>query len=183
MKFKNMENRPLKILIYGQDGTGKTYTAVKYCRDHQLKPVLIDVEDTCHEDVPVVDIKQNNHLTITKGIVDTIKEIESSTEYDTLILDGVSTLLEELVSSDYGWKAYKARNDNFGQILKALRKTGINIIFIGQEDMRVIVSDEYTSNKIIIKINAMVNKKFYCSRDVHSGSFRVNIEKDRGHKE
>lgn len=177
MRFKKEGKRNKKVLFYGLDGSGKTYSAVKYCETNGLKPVLIDIEDTCFEDVPIVEIDDKNPRLLTKGICDAIKEVGESNEYDTIILDGISTLLEDLVSNAPGMKAYKDRSDSFAQILRTIRQNDVNIIFIGQADMKVIVSEEYSSNKPIIKLNAMVNEKYRCENK--DGKFEVITEKMR----
>ena len=36
-----------------------------------------------------------------------------------------------------------------------------NLIFIGQADMEVIYNEEFQSNKMVIKINSIVNEKYH----------------------
>ena len=33
-----------KILVYGNDGTGKSTFAAEYCKEHGLNPIVIDID-------------------------------------------------------------------------------------------------------------------------------------------
>ena len=98
LKFKSPNTRLKKVLIYGKDGTGKSTFAAQYCKDNNFKPVVIDVEDTNFTGLPIVDMEFSNDRKIYQDLINIIDEIKDS-EFDTIILDGVSSLLELLVPS------------------------------------------------------------------------------------
>jgi adenosyl cobinamide kinase/adenosyl cobinamide phosphate guanylyltransferase len=166
-----------KILVYGNDGTGKSTFAAEYCKEHGLNPIVIDVDDTNYTDCDILDLTLTNDIKTFNAIKEAIQHIGKS-DYDTIILDGVSSLIEMLVSKDPGIKKYEVRNDRFKQILKAIRASGKNIIFIGQADMRVVCNDDYQSNKLIIKVNSIVNEKYHCLIDA-DGKYGYEVEKFR----
>jgi adenosyl cobinamide kinase/adenosyl cobinamide phosphate guanylyltransferase len=166
-----------KILIYGNDGTGKSTFAAEYCKEHGLNPIVIDIDDTNYTDSDILDLTFTNDIKTFNAIKEAIQHIGKS-DYDTIILDGVSSLIEMLVSKDPGIKKYEVRNDRFKQILKAIRASGKNIIFIGQADMKVVCNDDYQSNKLIIKVNSIVNEKYHCFIDA-DGKYGYEVEKFR----
>lgn len=161
LKFKSPNTRLKKVLIYGKDGTGKSTFAAQYCKDNNFKPVVIDVEDTNFTGLPIVDMEFSNDRKIYQDLINIIDEIKDS-EFDTIILDGVSSLLELLVSKAKGLKKYSDRAERFQDVLTHLTKSKKNIIFIGQIDMEVIYGEEYQSSKQVIKINSLVNDKYIC---------------------
>lgn len=167
-----------KILIYGNDGTGKSTFAAEYCKEHGLKPIVIDIDDTNYTDCDIVDLTLTNDVKTFNNVKACIDEIGKSSRYDTIILDGVSSLIEMLVSKDPGIKKYEVRNDRFKQILKAIRASGKNIIFIGQADLRVVCNEDFQSNKLIIKVNSIVNEKYHCFID-DDGKYGYEVEKFR----
>ena len=167
-----------KILIYGNDGTGKSTFAAEYCRQHGLKPIVIDIDDTNYTDCDIVDLTLVSDIKTFNNVKACIEEISRTDKYDTIILDGVSSLIEMLVSKDPGIKKYEVRNDRFKQILKAIRKSGKHIIFIGQADLRVVCNEDFQSNKLIIKVNSIVNEKYHCFID-DDGKYGYEVEKFR----
>ena len=47
LKFKvRGKSDKKKVMIYGNDGTGKSTFAEEYCKQNNLKPIVIDVDDT-----------------------------------------------------------------------------------------------------------------------------------------
>ena len=171
-------NDSKKILIYGYDGTGKSTFASNYCKKHGLKPIVIDIDDTNFTDDDIVDISYGSDLKVFRYVKKVIEEVSTYDKYDTIIIDGVSSLLEILVSRDPGIKKYQVRKERFDQILEALRKSGKHMIFIGQADMKVIVNEESQTNKCIIKLNSMVNEKYNCYID-QGGKYMYNVDKLR----
>ena len=75
-------------------------------------------------------------------------------------------------------KKYSDRAERFGDILRLLQSSGKHLIFIGQADMEVIFTEEYQSNKMVIKINSIVNEKYHCIK-TPKGSFKVETIKYR----
>lgn len=167
-----------KILIYGNDGTGKSAFASEYCKEHGLNPIVIDIDDTNYTDCDIVDLTLVSDIKTFNNVKACIEEISRTDKYDTIILDGVSSLIEMLVSKDPGIKKYEVRNDRFKQILKAIRKSGKHIIFIGQADLRVVCNEDFQSNKLIIKVNSIVNEKYHCFID-DDGKYCYEVEKFR----
>lgn len=172
------ENDKRKIMIYGNDGTGKSTYAEKYCIENNLNPVVVDIDDTNFTKLPIVELQyEENNKKNWFRIKDTFKKICLSDDFDTVIIDGVTSLLEMLVSDANGMKAYKDRADRFNEILLLFERCNKNVIYIGQADMEVIYSGEYQSNKSVIKINSIVNEKYHCYID--NGKYKVETLKFR----
>lgn len=169
-----------KVLIFGEDGTGKSEFATKYCKQHHLKPVCIDIDDTNYSGVDIVDINQSTDITTFKTMNDTIRAIQMS-DYDTIILDGVSSLLELLTSKSKGLSKYSDRAQRFHEILRNLISSRLNLIFIGQIDMTVVYNEEHQSSKPIIKVNSIVNEKYRTKKE--GDKFTVDCLKYRGNSD
>jgi hypothetical protein len=107
-----------------------------------------------------------------------IELITQDDRFDTIIVDGVTSLIEMLVSKANGLKKYSDRSERFTKILRLIQSSGKNIIWIGQADMKVIYNDDHQSNKIVIKINSIVNEKYHCYI-AKNGSYKVETEKIR----
>ncbi len=177
LKLKTRGNELKKVLIYGLDGTGKSTFAEQYCNENNLKPIVIDIDDTNYTNLDIVDIDLENDIKAYQNIKNIIKEIKTS-EYDTIILDGVSALLELLTSKANGMRAYKDRADRWSSILQAMINSNKNLIFIGQADMEVIFNEEFQSPKPIIKVNSIVNEKYLTLKE--GKNFTSRLEKYRG---
>lgn len=171
-----------KILIYGNDGTGKSTFAETYCRNKGLSPVVIDVDDTNYTSLPIVQVDLSSDLNAYRMVKDVVLKIKQSDEFDTIILDGVTSYLEMLVSKANGLKKYSDRAERFNEILRLLQSSGKHLIFIGQADMAVIYTEEHQSNKMVIKINSIVNEKYYCYVD-EKGRFKSRTVKYRSVEE
>jgi len=180
LKLKKRDHEIKRVLIYGLDGSGKSTFGEKYCLEHGLKPIVIDIDDTNYTDMDIVEIDLSNDIKAYQGIKNTVKEITSS-DYDTIVLDGVSALLEILTSKANGMKAYKDRADRWSSILQSLINSKKNLIFIGQADMEVIFNDEYQSPKPIIKVNSIVNEKYKTIKE--GNNFTSKLEKYRGSRD
>ncbi|MBP5421756.1 MAG: AAA family ATPase [Paludibacteraceae bacterium] len=172
------ENDKKRIMIYGNDGTGKSTYAEKYCKEHNLKPVCIDVDDTNYTSVPLVEIDTRSDLTTFNSICQVVDLIAADERFDTIIIDGVTSLIEMLVSKANGLKKYSDRSERFTKILRKIQASGKNVIWIGQADMKVIYTEDHQSNKIVIKINSIVNEKYHCYID-NKGNYEVETEKIR----
>ena len=179
LRFKNRAKEPnlKKVLVYGMDGSGKSTFAEQYCRDNGLNPVCIDIDDTNYTNVPIVEINLTTDLTTYNSIKETIKEITKS-EFDTIILDGVTSLLELLTSKAKGMAAYSDRSKRWNDILRALLISKKNLIFVGQIDMELIFTPDAQSSKAVIKVNSMVNEKYYCYID-DKGQYLQDVKKFR----
>lgn len=170
-------NDKKKVLIYGNDGTGKSTYAEQYCKDNGLAAVCIDIDDTNFTNIPLVEIDTRTDITTFNSICQVIDLISEDDRFDTIIVDGVTSLIEMLVSKANGLKKYSDRSERFTKILRKIQASGKNIIWIGQADMKVIYNDEHQSNKIVIKINSIVNEKYHCL--INKGKYEVETEKIR----
>ena len=170
-------NDKKKVLIYGNDGTGKSTYAETYCKDNGLTAVCIDIDDTNFTNIPLVEIDTRTDITTFNSICQVIDLISEDDRFDTIIVDGVTSLIEMLVSKANGLKKYSDRSERFTKILRKIQASGKNIIWIGQADMKVIYNDEHQSNKIVIKINSIVNEKYHCL--INKGKYEVETEKIR----
>ena len=176
---RTVANTLKKVLIYGYDGTGKSTFAEKYCKDNRLKPVVIDVDDTNFTSLPIVTLRGcNNSIQTTRKMVEIIKDVSNDADFDTIIIDGVSSLFELLVGNGKGLSKYSERSENGMRIFRELNKSELNIIFIGQADMEVIVNEDNAKpNKLILKVNSMVNEKYLCQKI--GNTFNVEVMKKR----
>lgn len=178
LRLKNRSENPRKkILIYGLDGTGKSTYAEKYCNENGLNPIVIDIDDTNYTGLDILDLRFANDMQTYTIVKNTIKEIGKS-DYDTLILDGVSSLLEMLTSKAKGQAKYSDRAMRWNDILFEIENTKKNIIFIGQIDCDMLWTDDYQPSKAIIKLNSLVNEKYCCFID-EKGNYDVEVKKFR----
>lgn len=179
LKFKvRGESDKKKVMIYGNDGTGKSTFAEKYCEEHDLKPICIDVDDTNYTKVPIVEVDLSSDLKAYKFVKNIVNTISQSEEFDTIIFDGVTSYLEMLVSKANGLKKYSDRAERFQDVLRTMLASGKHLIFIGQADMKVIYNEEHQSNKMVIKINSLVNEKYHCYID-EKGRYQTETVKYR----
>jgi len=148
-----------KVLIYGMDGSGKSTFAANYCVEHGLNPVCIDVDDTNFTNVDILDLSFKGDVQTYNSIKDIIDEIEKS-NYDTIILDGVTSLLEMLTSKARGMAAYSDRAKRWNDILHKLNNSKKHLIFVGQIDMEMMFNEDYQPSKAVIHVNSMVNEKY-----------------------
>lgn len=180
LRFKNRQEGPRlkKVLVYGMDGSGKSTFAEQYCNEHGLKPVCIDIDDTNYTNVPIVEVNLTTDLTTYNTVKGVIQEITKTDEFDTIILDGVTSLLELLTSKAKGMAAYSDRSKRWNDILRALLVSGKNIVFVGQIDMELIFTPDAQSSKAVIKVNSMVNEKYYTYID-DKGQYLHTVKKFR----
>lgn len=179
LKLKNRSENPRKkVLIYGLDGTGKSTFAETYCKENGLNPIVIDIDDTNFTGLDILDLRFANDMQTYTIVKNTIKEIGKTPEYDTIILDGVSSLLEMLTSKAKGMAAYSDRSKRWNDILFELENTHKNLIFIGQIDLEMLFNDDYQPSKAVIKVNSLVNEKYKCFID-DKGNYTYEVKKLR----
>ena len=179
LKLKNRSENPRKkVLIYGLDGTGKSTFAETYCKENGLSPIVIDIDDTNFTGLDILDLRFANDMQTYTIVKNTIKEIGKTPEYDTIILDGVSSLLEMLTSKAKGMAAYSDRSKRWNDILFELENTHKNLIFIGQIDLEMLFNDDYQPSKAVIKVNSLVNEKYRCYID-DKGQYLHDVKKFR----
>jgi adenylate kinase family enzyme len=165
-----------KVMIYGIDGSGKSTYAEEYCNEHNLHAIVLDIDDTNWTHQPRVELELKNDLSSYREII-AFTEWVKDTEYDTIILDGVSSLLEHLTSTAKGMACYADRTSRWNSILRNLMNTGKHLIFIGQIDMQV--SEE--SSKAVIRVNSLVNERYRCYtvQEGNNTTFKTKVEKYR----
>lgn len=183
LKFRSHDNDPLMVLIYGEDKTGKSTLAEKYCKNKNLTPVVIDVDNTNFTDCLIVDYNPwecNNDKQVFDQIMSTIREIANDTEngIDTIIFDNVTRQIQLMTPTvePNGNKFYKfnKRKERFDKMIRCLLKTKLNIIFIGQIDAKITYDENSKSNDQIILLNSIVNEKYLCTKTVRNGKSVIN---------
>lgn len=172
---KNLET----ILIIGADGTFKSNFAAKYCEKKGLNAIVLDFDRTNFSNLDIVDdFDLSNDRKSFKGINTVLDEI-NKLEYDTIILDGITTVIESFIGSASGMAAYSSRSKLFYKLIHKLQGMNKNLIFIGQEDADLDFYKENESpSKVIIRLNAICNRKFKCSK-LGANKFQVECIKDR----
>jgi len=174
LKFKKRGANDLKkVMVYGQDGSGKSTFAENYCKENNLNPVVIDIDDTNYTNLPILELNFRNDIKTYSEIKNAVEEISKTDDFDTIIIDGVTSLLEMLVSKAKGLKKYSDRAERFQDLLRLLLASGKNLIFIGQADMEVIYNEEFQSSKMVIKVNSIVNEKYLCYKKKEGYSHKV----------
>ena len=166
------ESKPrfLKTIFYGIDGSGKSTGAQLYCESRGLNPVVIDFDCTNHTGLPRLKCDWDSDRDVINGVISIIKDVETDSRFDTLIIDGVGTFNNLLLpKGKESQRTYLVRTQNFKKIWKVLLHAKINVIFIGQKDM--IVTEENESSKFAEMINNMVDYKFHC---IHTGKGFTN---------
>lgn len=172
---KNLE----RILIMGQDGSFKSNFAAKYCEKKGLNAIVLDFDRTNYSNLDIIDeFDLSNDRKAFKNINNVLNEI-NKLEYDTVIMDGITTVIESFIGSGNGMVAYSSRSKLFYKLIHILQSLNKHLIFIGQMDADL---DSYKENespsKVIIRLNAICNRKFRCSK-VGANKFQVECIKDR----
>ena len=172
LKFKKRSEKPnlKKVLIYGFDGTGKSTFAYNYCKDNGLNPVVIDIDDTNYTDLPLLEFKRTNDTVLYESLKRILTELTNEDSFDTIILDGVSSLLELLVSNGRGMNKYGDRTTRWNKLLNLMLNSKKHLIFVGQIDMVLI---EGESSKAVVNVNSIVNEKYRCIYDGKDYTYEV----------
>lgn len=178
LKLQSRENSNVlkRVLIYGMPGDGKSTFARNYCKKHDLNPVVLDIDDTNFTGDPIVELNLKSDIQTLNSILTAIDDIKAS-KFDTIVIDGLGSLLENLVSNSKGQSKYSDRSERFKKIFKKLKNSGCNLIFIGQEDCNMASYTDSVPNKSIILVNSIVNETYYCVRD--GKNFVQSIDKFR----
>ena len=78
LKFKvRGKSDKKKVMIYGNDGTGKSTFAETYCNQHGLNPIVIDVDDTNYTSLPIVEVDLSSDLKAYKFVKNIVNEVAS----------------------------------------------------------------------------------------------------------
>ena len=176
LEIRETKELPKKILIYGMDGTGKSTFAAEYCKKNHLKPICLDVDYTNLTDVPCIKFERGNSLKVEKQVLTFIKDVKESDDYDTIIIDGISSLLLLLVSNNKGLAKYGDRTNSLNKILNELARSRLNFILVGQIDMAI--NEE--SSSAVVNINSIVNEKYLCTYDEGLKKYDQEVKKYRG---
>lgn len=174
LKLRERKSMPKKVLIYGVDGTGKSTFAEKYCNDNGLNPVGVDIDNTNFTGVPCIEFDRNTHLKVKEQILAFISDAKKS-EYDTIVIDGVSSLLNLLVSNGKGLNKYGDRTTALNKIINELERSRMNFVLIGQIDLDSTGGDVSTA---VVNVNSIVNEKYYCYID-DKGNYCQDVKKFR----
>lgn len=178
MEFLNNEEIPKTVMVYGETGSGKSTFVKKYCDENGLKPVCVDYANTNFTGVPRVKIDTGNHIKANKNILNIIKELKDS-EYDTIIEDGYTRLLNIYLGNGAGLSKYSERAELFKRHENAIVNSGLNWIVVGQPDLRAKeqTEDNGESPKPILSVNELMNEQYHCTRQ--GNQFFVECEKNR----
>ena len=163
LKIKQRKSIPKKVLIYGLDGSGKSTFAETYCNENNLKAVCLDVDDTNFTNIPAVEFERSTHIKVKDQVLAFIRDVEKSEDFDTLIIDGVSSLLNLLVSNGKGINKYGDRTVALNKIINELARSRLNFILIGQIDLETGNGEEVSV--AVVNINSIVNEKYLCIYD------------------
>ena len=163
LKLKNRRQAPRKVLFYGKDGTGKSTRACQYVKVKNLKAIVIDVDETNFTECDVLDVEFHTPTQAYKNMLEAIKAIKESEEYDTIVIDGITSWIQYITPKKDPFMAL--RNARFNEFAKELRNSRLNVILIGQVDMYVEdPGKEEKNNKMVVFLNGWVNEKDYCVR-------------------
>ncbi len=174
LKIKERKTIPKKVLIYGLDGSGKSTFAEQYCKENDLNAICLDVDDTNFTNIPLVEFDRSNNLKVQKQVLEFIADVKQS-DFDTVIIDGVSSLLNLLVSNGKGLNKYGDRTVALNKIINELARSKLNFILIGQIDLDT-AKDEVSV--AVVNVNSIVNEKYYCYID-SKGNYLQEVKKFR----
>lgn len=170
-----------KVLIVGETKNGKSTFAEKYCEDNGLNAIVCDFENTNFTNMDLlVDFDLSNDIKLFRSLHKLLKEVIAS-EYDTIVLDGIDSVIEGFISNANGLKAYADRSKTFARLMNELDKSELNVIFIGQEpaNLEYYKDSDEKPNKCIVRLNARVNETYLCIKD-EKDEFSVKCLNKRG---
>ena len=170
-----------KVLIVGDTKTGKSSFVEKYCNENNFKAVVCDFENTNYTNMDIViDFDLSNDRKLFRSLHKFIKEVEAS-DYDTIVLDGIDTVIEGFISDANGLKAYADRSKTFARLMNDLDNSKLNVVFVSQMPGYLPYYDgsDEKPNKCIVRLNARVNTVFVCYKD-SNGKYIVDKVHDRG---
>lgn len=178
IKKRKDGNNLITALFYGDDGTGKSTAVERYCKKNKLNALVFDLDNTNYTSMDIVtDFDLSNDRRTYKCINEYLEEFKKL-GYDTLVIDGIDTLIEALTGSGQGMSAYSTRSKLFYKLMHKIKALNVNVVFIGQRpvDINSYGKDE-SPNKLIIRVNALSNEKYRCI--CNNGKFEVETTKYR----
>lgn len=123
----------VKVMIYGQPGTGKTTLALS-----APKPLLLDFDGGVHR-------VNFGHQCDTLPVQSWSEAFEVLNEdlsiYSTIVVDTVGKMMDYLIDSVEkagvsGWKKWEKINEGFAAFTRELSKKGKHVIFVAHRDTR-----------------------------------------------
>jgi phage nucleotide-binding protein len=123
----------VKVMIYGQPGTGKTTLALS-----SPKPLLLDFDGGAHR-------VNFGHQCDTLPVQNWSEAVEVLNEdlsaYNTIVVDTVGKMMDYLIDSVekagiFGWKKWEKINEGFASFTRELSRKGKHIIFVAHRDTR-----------------------------------------------
>ena len=144
---KGIKTRPVKILIYGTEGIGKSTFASKF-----PKPVFIDLEGGTH----YLNVDRVDGVLDWTELLSTVAEISTS-NYKTLVIDtadwaerlAIKYVCDKYKKSgieDFGYgSGYTYLVEEFGKLIKNLDRAiahGINVVILAHATLRTITLPE-----------------------------------------
>lgn len=144
---------PLKVIIYGTEGVGKTTLASKF-----PKPLFIDAENGSG----ALNVARYPYPTSWQMLMSEVQEFLSNPQgYKTLVIDSIDWAEAKAIEmicagmkvngiEDIGWsKGYTYLNEEMGRLLNLLTEVinrGVNVVLIAHMVIRTITKPEETGS-------------------------------------
>ena len=144
---------PLKVIIYGTEGVGKTTLASKF-----PKPLFIDAENGSG----ALNVARYPYPTSWQMLMSEVQEFLNNPQgYKTLVIDSIDWAEAKAIEmicagmkvngiEDIGWsKGYTYLNEEMGRLLNLLTEVinrGVNVVLIAHMVIRTITKPEETGN-------------------------------------
>lgn len=144
---------PLKVIIYGTEGVGKTTLASKF-----PKPLLIDAENGSG----ALNVARYPYPTSWQMLMSEVQEFLNNPQgYKTLVIDSIDWAEAKAIEmicagmkvngiEDIGWsKGYTYLNEEMGRLLNLLTEVinrGVNVVLIAHMVIRTITKPEETGS-------------------------------------
>ena len=144
---------PLKVIIYGTEGVGKTTLASKF-----PKPLFIDAENGSG----ALNVARYPYPTSWQMLVSEVQEFLNNPQgYKTLVIDSIDWAEAKAIEmicagmrvngiEDIGWsKGYTYLNEEMGRLLNLLTEVinrGVNVVLIAHMVIRTITKPEETGS-------------------------------------
>lgn len=170
-----------KVLIVGETKHGKSTFAEKYCKDHNLHAVVCDFENTNFTDSDlIVDWDLSNDRKLFRSLHKLIKEVEAS-DYDTIVLDGIDSVIEGFISDANGLKAYADRSKTFARLMNDLDNSKLNLVFVSQMPgyLDYYKDSDEKPNKCVVRLNSRCNETYLCVKDEKNNFDVITVNKRR----
>ncbi len=144
---------PLKVIIYGTEGVGKTTLASKF-----PKPLFIDAENSSG----ALNVARYPYPTSWQMLMSEVQEFLNNPQgYKTLVIDSIDWAEAKAIEmicagmkvngiEDIGWsKGYTYLNEEMGRLLNLLTEVinrGVNVVLIAHMVIRTITKPEETGS-------------------------------------